>query len=564
MPPLAASVPDLLNYFTVEDFSPGIQQRVNRQGAAVSPSSTASAATTNTFRCIALPGGGLGPLPRATSTYTPAVPASMPVGTSFNNAPNIVGFFIANPVYGTVTGVSPSEFHIAYETVTSATTRRFVWERHRMWEASPTIDAIKTIASAEVSPVSNFRRCFYDSNRMDPSNPQNNGVPVVGAAWYVSTGGFEKFWSVFPNPSTPAAAPPNVFDISTGLAADYLFAHQNRFVIFEQRAIAHTNVASWAGNENVWFTNSNLPTISGSTATTFAPETYSGYIFGASTNASEMFVAKIKGGGYVIRGDLSTSATVLRLPGIIARVPIGSRPAWTPIGLIYIAGSEGAFLWSGGDQSQKISQALEDNFWDVGSLGTGKSQTAAFNMLTGNGDCERWGDWVVFTMNWLYDTRSNSWWRLEDPSVRQYAYWQAEGGAINAQNNNMWGMIGYNNGSDTVGVCYNKSLGATTYRWQSQPIAPSLTNVIDCREVILTAQGTGTVTITLTGLNAGTDAATFTVSGSVPLRQRANMFLQATHIQVQIDATGTGGNAAPIIYDVSVGFHDKANIASIN
>src|SRR5689334_13528585 len=221
MPPLATGVPDLLNYFTVEDFTPGIQQKVNRQGSSVSPSSNPSAATTNTFRCISLPGGGLGPLPRLVSTYTPAVPASMPSGTSFNGAPNLVGFFIANPIYGTITGNSPSEGHFAYETVVSGTTRKFAWERHRLWEASPTIDTLKAISSAEPSPANNFRGCFFDTNRMDPSNPLNPGVPVVGAAWYVGAGGFERFWSVFPNPSTPAAAPPDVFDISTTHSADY-------------------------------------------------------------------------------------------------------------------------------------------------------------------------------------------------------------------------------------------------------------------------------------------------------------------------------------------------------
>lgn len=488
----------------------------------------------------------------------------MPTGTSFNGAPNIVGFFIANPVYGTVTGSSPSEFHYAYETILSGTTRHFKWERHRMWEASPTIDSIKDFNATDPSPPANFRRCAFDSNRMDPSNPLNNGIPVVGAAWYAGPGGFERFWSVFPNPSTPAAATPNVFDISTTLAADYLFAHQNRFVIFEQRAVSHTNVASWAGNENIWFTNANLPTVSGTTATTLAPETYSGYIFGASTNASEMFVTKIKGGGYVVRGDLATSATVLRLPGVVARPPIGSRPAWTPIGLIYIAGPEGVYQWSGGDQSQKISNVLEDNFWDIAGNGTGKSLTAAQAMLTGNGDCERWGEWVLTSMNWLYDTRSGSWWRIEDPSVRQFAYWQAEGGAVNMQNNMMWGTIGYNNGTDVVSVQFNKSLGATSYRWQSQPIAPSTSNMIDCREVILTAQGTGTITVTLTGLNAGTQAVAFPVSGTIPLKLRANYALQGTNIQVQIDSVGTGGNAAPIVYDLSVGFHDKSNIASVN
>lgn len=546
--------PPQLQYVTINDFSPGIQQRVNRTGATVAPSNRIAADVANTYRCIALPGGGLGPLPINGQSYLPAPPA-LPSDSSLG-AITVTGFFVAGNVYVTpVTGLTPSEFHFGYEWVNStAHVRHFVWSRHRMWETTPTITILKTINSTEVSPVNNFRRCWFMAGRADPSNPLNPGVPIVYAAWYVSTGALEKFWSVYPSPSSPGTD--TVVDVSTSLAVDYMFAHQNRSVIFEQKPWLHGSVGAWAGDEQVWFTNVNLVTVQPTVAQVYGQETYGGYNFGISTNANEALFVKVHGGGYVVRGDLSGSNTIVHLPSLAGAGLQGVTPAWCPAGLVYVS-SDGANLWAGGEQSQAISYQLENNFWDV-STGTVNSTAKTFlNLfLNSRGECTQWGDWVVMPNNWLYDYRTNSWWRLEDPTVFQGVWWQTD------WNGTLWGALPYNDGVTPVARSWDKTTAARSFSWQSEPIPVTMDRDIVIREVLCTAQGNGTVTITVTGLNGATTLTTMTYASSIPVKLRANMDdVHATHCQIQIVSNG-GSNPAPVVYEVALGYHDAATIPS--
>lgn len=548
-------MPPDLQYINLSDFTPGIQQRVNRTGATVSPHSKASAATLNTFRCIALPDGGLGPLPKQHATYTPPVPVAP--GNSALGYLAVVGFHVAGNVYTSLGGsaLTASEFHLGYEIVdTTVTKRKFVWDRHRMWENVPTVTQLKSIVSTEPTPANNFRPLRFADHRADPLLATNPGVPVVAAAWYTSTGAYEHFWSTYPNPGSPASDTP--LDISTSLALDFMFSHQARLMGFEQKGWSHGTVGNWAGNEQVWYTKANLTALDVTVAAVLGQETYGGYEFGISTDANEMLVVKVHGGAYVVRGDIA-SPTVIHLPGIVSGGGNSVSPAFSPKGLLYVAGYEGAYAWGGGPQAQPISRQLENNFWDISTAvdsPAGNAKDVISRMLVAKGDCAQWGDWVLVPNNWIWDSDTNAWWRLDDPASYQIAWWQTDWGG------KAWGAKPFSDGVNPVVYGFDKKQPALSYRWQSQPLPTTMDKDVVCRQVVLVAQGTGTVVVTLTGLGGASTTSTFTLTGTIPLKLRSDVSLHASHVQVQIDSSGA--SAAPIVYEVNVGWHEASLVPS--
>ncbi len=81
-----------LNWFNLADFSPGIVQKLNSFSlTGASPAPLGAARLENTYRCVALAGGGLGPLPKRFYDYS---------RTAIGNAATrtITGFHVAGPI----------------------------------------------------------------------------------------------------------------------------------------------------------------------------------------------------------------------------------------------------------------------------------------------------------------------------------------------------------------------------------------------------------------------------------------------------------------------------------
>ena len=70
----APTDPRIDQWITIADFSPGIQQKVMTPGIVQpSPGGQGAASILNTYRCISLPGGGLGPLPKRYESFTKGI-----------------------------------------------------------------------------------------------------------------------------------------------------------------------------------------------------------------------------------------------------------------------------------------------------------------------------------------------------------------------------------------------------------------------------------------------------------------------------------------------------------
>lgn len=546
-----------LQWLRINDFSPGIRHKTLRVGHTSSPFPLGAADAAETYRCIALPGGGLGPLPRRSYSLTRAG-----LETNFqtrvqNGNHRIVGFHVTGPVTdSTGGGHSRIEFHLAYEYFHDADnngsfeTRKFRWERHRIWEASPTIDAIYTHSTtSEPSPANFYRIAHFADYRADPADPTLVGKPVVAMAWYSGNGGTADVWKTFPDPATPSSNTPD--DISTTITAARIIEHQGRLVAFENDIHSHGTAGTWISDEQVWWTNVNLNTISNSVASMLSQGQMAGYGCAKTVSAQEMIAIKHRGGAISVHGDLD-DPTIIALPGVMSTGGAECSPCYSPMGLIYGVRGSGVWGWQGGDASVNLSPTMEDDFWNY--------PVDSHRIANYSGDFELWGSYVVTPNQWLLDTTTGAWWRLEDGDTFSILHW----GVNPDEGEWLYGAPAFFEDTATPVVYgWDRTDPAYSYRWRSQALEPTIDRVINVHEVVVSAIGNGdTVTITLTNDAGDSQVETFTIgSSTMPKKYRKQTRMVGSGIKVQIDADG-GADAAPIVYEVALAYNENQMLAN--
>lgn len=540
---------DNLQWVEVRDFRPGIRHRTGKSSAYSDPLPVGSASD-KSYGCYSAPDGSLIPLPKRQSQYF-AYPKTYTPGGAENGQFLVNGFHVTGPLSGAAVGSGNQiEYHVGWEWIDSALIRRnYHWERHQVFANPVVVDLLYGVTSGIVNPTRAWRGTFFEDVRMDPSVMTNPGVPLVAAAWYEEGGANTKFVRTYPNPSTPTTNA--LRDISLTLPCDIIVAHQGRLVMFEQRGWAHGSPGSWISNEQIWYTNINLPTIEPSVAATFATDRMTGIGIAKSVSASEFVIIKFQGGGYAVGGDFS-NPTVMRLPGVAPTHGATTIPVYTPAGLVYGQLGGGVYAWGGGDSSILLSPQLEDDFW---------LHPNAAQWINYHGKFELWKNWIVAPRGWVYDTITQSWWRLQDiglgSPVPYFHYGVDYGGTLHAVPDRVL--------TDTPLVdSYSAATPGTLYYWESNFLpnvgAPGRRTRI--RELIVEATGTGTIAITATGDQIRTGAAvTFTVGSSRPqvIRKGADT-VTTGNVQLKVTVTGTGGNPAPTVHSIRVGYDSGAKV----
>lgn len=546
--------PRAIQWVKIDDFSPGIADLDYNASGAIGPWPLGTATVGQTFRCRALPNGALGPLPRrGTSFPLPFTFPSVVVGTYLN----IVGFLIQGRVDGTASGgydeanwIIGTEYRLLGGT--GANVRQFDVHRVRMWDSAFTRDIIRHANDAFVTSV--HRPAYLESSRSAPAgSPTTPGTPVLIYAWWGDTA--SDVWSMWPNPSTPTSNTPLI--ISAIYNNGPMVVYQGRSLVCHRQAFDNAvaaNGALWQTNEMIFFTNSNEPTVSSLVASLFTPED-PGEIMGMCVSAAnELFVLKYRHGAYVIRGDI-VAPTVLRVPGIHGAGKMPQIPLSSPIGVIYNSRGVGMVVWPGGETSECISPQMEpENFryplqsnWAYGNFG---------------GRMEFHEDLIFVPPRWVYSYKTKAWWQLEDPADTSapfgYLYFQK---SINP--NSVIAMRGEVASGENYAFAYDFDNGQVSYQWRSHPIGVSVDADIACRELVLRATGANGSTVTITLLSRGaTESHTFTLDGSTyPRLLRQPCALQGGDIQVQIVADG-GASAAPIVYEVRVGYEETNQMAA--
>lgn len=548
---------DQLQWITLNDFSPGIRHKTLKTDFASSPFPLGAADPSNTYRCIALPGGGLGPLPGHQYSRTRAG-----LETDFqtrvqNGNHRIVGFHVTGPVTdATGGGHSRIEFHLAYEYFHdsdnngSFDTRKFRWERHRIWEASPTIDAIYTHSTtSEPSPANFYRIAHFADYRAHPTDPTLVGKPLVALGWYSGNGGTADVTKVFPDPAAPGTD--STADISTSLHPARIIEHQGRIIVFDNDTHSHGASGEWVSDEQVWWTMVNSIDLSNSVASMLSQGQMSGYGLAATVSAQEMIAIKHRGGAISVHGDID-DPTIIALPGVMSTGGAECKPCYSPLGLIYGVKGGGVWAWQGGDAAQNLSPAMEDDFWSY--------DTDGHRIANYSGAFACWGNYVVTPLNYLLDTDTGAWWRLEDPDDMEILHWgvNPDDGAW------LYGAPAFFEDTATPVVYgFDRTNPALSYRWRSQALQPTMDQVLDVKEIVVSAIGEGTITITLQDETGAQQAETFSIaSGTMPRKYRKNTALEGSGLKIQIDADGQGVEPAPIIYEVSVGYATKQHLAN--
>lgn len=537
-----------LQWVEVSDFRPGIYARTQAAlGAVGLPAPLGSAQGTNTYRCFALPGGGLAPLPRQTQTFAITDPeAGAPISGYY-----IVGAIAHGPISvgtGTQTIWSDSLFvSVAYQIAAGTQ------QRHRLYRlecfASPfAFTTLRTINSGSAENF--FEPSWMMTNRASGGAATTPGNPYAGIMWEATAGASDRYIAMFPNPAAPGV---EALLLLSTVRSGYILGHQGRLVLLERSGYSFGNPGGSSTNEQISFTDPPNSVTLGSQQQVFVQEYPNGFATAGSISAGELFLVKQQGGGLIVSGDLAYP-TLTRLPGVISGGGVTSKPAASRLGLIYGSRHDGPALWSGGNSSQPVAKQLDpNNFFPIAAApGNVLGGTNATNMMQ---VYEAWGQFVYCTNNWVLDVDGGGWWLAEDRSVKNFMHWTR---GYNGRN--MYGLpSGFTHGTGAVVVyAFDYESPALSYSWQGHPVIAGIQNrLLTVREIVLIAEGSGTVVITLTKLDGTTQSETFTITNTTqPQRLRLTTACKCYSVIPRIVSDG-GSSPAPIVHKISFGYEES-------
>lgn len=533
-----------LKYIRFEDFTPGIVSYTGAPLQTIRDAQPGVAAETGTARCIALPGGGLGPLPGHTNNtfINPGTSLGAFVCVGGGVVPHT---FSASSPWTNLTG---DQLHFAQVWFdSSANVTKMTWFRIDVDTNTATVIlTINTGITTSFKPTPFFFDLVLVNAYSSGGSVLVPNITVV-ASWHDENLAHTNTW-FFPNPY------PGITLSDTPLSltrAGPLFSHQGRVLQFPSHVARHGTNRYTMTNEGVDFTAPPLSTNFGNQQMILGPNDPGGYGSWASLGDQGFVLLKRSGGAVVVTGDLTDppgngyqgnvqpTGSVM-MPGIL-----------TPLGVVY-ASDESVYLWDG-KTSTNISRQLKPRFHIRADPAVGSPAPRVMDSIYIQGTY--WNDCVFVPNNWLYSTITKSWWRNGDNS---------DGGGFGGVFLSGKNLYTVNDFGASYNV-YDTSTPNTTFTWTSQPITPGNGRRVDVREIEIVAQASAagsTVRITLTDQAGATQFVTFALSATnQPMRLRQPISVQAYSVIVNILSTGTGGSSAPIVYSVFVGYHDAQSTA---
>jgi hypothetical protein len=573
-----------LQWIEIADFTPGIISNsqyayATGGGSGPVPGSKLGQAQLGTVGCIALPNGGIGPLPGLATTFpwgasTPFPPQHTPA-SGVGTANLITGFFLG-PIKR-YTAASPygvtkfDEILLGQAVQNGAGAFSMYFDSIQPYTSSPYVNPIYTNTGGTLrQPLTTMTAGLTRAN----SSPSNPGNATWAFAYYWPGGTAGEPWPAsdwivgcYPDPTGGGATGFVPYDIlhNTQAPGDIL-VHQNRIVYLQEASTFWNSGFTYqGGNEEFCYTDPPNSLTWPVQAEVFVQEDSTGYGAWGSQNASTLFLVKNRIGGVVISGDLN-APTVTVLPGVMPTYGMVSRGASTSIGFIYASNNRGLWSWNGGNTSQKISEQLEDNFMQNPYMpAVSRGPTV---------DICRWGDWIICTNDWLYDTVTGGWWKLApsaNTSPSRSHHWYA----TSSDGNTLYACLAEPQTSNGL-ECYSRLAPTDYFQWLSYPMRPptdTKNRSMNIREVVVRAQGEGTVTIIVTGYQGANSTSTSSPSdtltfelgsdASQPRMQRIALGMPAQDITVQIESQGYTATApAPIVYSVAIGYEEVDALVS--
>jgi hypothetical protein len=465
-------------WIDITDFSPGIFSNSNIvvgpnaiPGPFTAPMGAADG--NNTFQCLPLANGGIGPGPALIQANSLAAfgETSFPASGTDAWVVGAINSFITSEdeIVIALEQLSPTHEYQLWSLIWGTNSANLIF-------TSPTLIGNSTVGG---SP-------YPFSTRVAVTAPTTSvGQPVLvfpinsADAGGAHPGGFIL---LYPNPATPTTF--STYDLINGVSGGFAgptFGHQTRIValtVGTQQGWPVGGAGAASFNEAFQYTDPpNSETWPVQNEVFVAEQPY-GYGAWGSVSAGELFLVKQRDGGVVISGDLN-NPSVTWFPGIMPTGPIGGRADADHNGIYYCSAKQGSHLWNGSNASQKISTQLDDDFFLVEP----PIPSELFSFF-----CQRWGDWMMFSNNWMFNSDSGSWWRLSNPNTGGFGsafFWYVPG----YDQDTMYCILSYvNNGtSEPLIYQYNRHIPTSTWTWQTLPIRLSENRTFDVREVVVRA-----------------------------------------------------------------------------
>lgn len=561
--------------FVIDNFTPGIRQVKSLNHPPGTADDTIGDRLYSTVGCWSSPADGvLRALPRRTDSIKRTAGAVF--AGLISEEYRICGLFANDPVASstTVPGIDQcnTELWIAVEYYDNANRIRKVL-RYSRHESTPALEVIATqTVAATFSSTSRPGCCYFVSSRSNSATPANPGVPIV--AW--SFGGWARF---FPNDTAPTVngtiAIPQ--DGSGLLPPDQIVGHQNRIVVFPLFQWGHGNngrAQIHVDNELIYWTQANNPRLLDPALTLYGSviayaERDTGYEIQASISNDQLLMIKRAGGGLILQGDLN-DLTAIPQPSIKSPGFSLNRGVLSHIGYVYPVNASGVWVVEGGRSSRNLSPYMEPDFWRPRPYGPANPQSNPY-LATANGwgidytSSAQWGSWVALPSNWLYDTDTEAWWRLDltpmtdSGNTDLLGCFESHWNTVDWTGRWLWtAPSGYSDQNFSLGNCimvneYDRLTSRETYTWLSHPIPVSLDNRIEIDDIAVTFESfdTSTAIDTKAYVNvtvfsddpSATATATFrptvsNVNGALQtLRSASKMGVQGTNMRVYISVT---------------------------
>lgn len=550
-----------LTWLELTDFSPGVFSNNNLAGGVhVTAPNVAMAQPANTYRCRALPTGGLGPLPRMKKAFSlTTVPAGGTGRTYTINGLGTWGFvLVPSSATPTTDPAHRIEVHLllTYNVPNAANWDQTAkWVRENIFQIPASTEVLATDTEVAQAAQVTYQFAYFLKTRMNPADVLQPGQPVMACIW--SNPEQTLFVNkAHPNPATPTTNALIDVGSASGLYRRAV-AHQGRVVLGRYIPYARGVDTNLSTDENFIWTEVNSNVLVSSTPAVFVPEIDQTITDMGAMSANQLIVIKSHGGGYVLQGDLD-DVTVVQLPNLAS--PDGTpvvRGTNTPIGFVYSAGNNGLYVWNGGDASEPISQQLD------GSVFTGGATLARQGFL---GQMTRWLDLIAAPYFWTYDMETKGWWRLDDPA-------NYPGNVIFFESTTYGGQMiaareSFTDASPNAFYLFDHDDLAYTYSWQSHPIWISRDHYIETRQGVIALQGHGKVTVTLLDEDGNTSSHGLEIHSDTIRNIRFNTSMSAEALQIRIESSGRlttanqlGTSEAPKVHRLYLGYREGTHLA---
>lgn len=315
-----------------------------------------------------------------------------------------------------------------------------------------------------------------------------------------------------------------------------------------------------------WPVNGIYNAPNGPTMAVYLEESTTGYGTVHSVNANTLLLIKNVGGAVQITGDLDRPQ-VSRLPGIPGVGGLANRGAVTDQGYVY-GSTSGIWLWAGSDSAQPLSPQLDPLAWLPVDPTTPRRE---IEQLRGS-FAYKW-PYVFAPNNWIYDFRTNAWFRYyptesqsPPPDTLNDGIWEPGYGATFAFNEiaadgNNWAVVASYLLNGIFFAEFDQTTGTSRYQWQSQPLNKTRNRMCEFREITLVASGMGRVIVTVEGFGSAPQSATFDLQGNGIDVQVSPLGIISTDVTVTIAAQSLDpALPAPTIHRVSLAYDERQTI----